>query len=846
MNVHIFGAVSSPSVANFALRSVADEPHPACVSSTISYNFYVDDCLKSVDTDHEAIQLIDDLTMACKEKGFRLTKFVSNSHEVMAHIPPQERSKETKNCSLEDKLPVEKALGLRWNVEEDVFEFAIKNVHSESTRRGILSSVSSVYDPLGFIAPVILPAKSILQGLCKDNHKEWDAVVPEKMLKEWLDWKEQLPLLSQLKIPRCFIPLHFDVVQKELHVFSDASTYGYGAVVYLRMLDAHGQYAVSFVMGKSRLAPIKETSVPRLELSAALTAVKLGHMAKLELSDEFPVQYYTDSTTVLHYISNDKQRWPVFVANRVSKIRDYSEPCQWHYVPSAHNPADEASRGLSIDDLFHSAWLKGPEFLGKSRTEWPTTNGPVAVDTDIGLSPVASLAVGIKEEPATPCERLMQHSSSWCKLRTFVAVFLKVKTILKERVMHRDGRNLSVSASYALVLSDLESAEVAILKWQQMTSFQREYDGLVQGHRIPKSSRLSSLDPFLEDDVLRVGGRLRHSNVPYDMKHPIILPKGSHITTLIIRREHALLGHVGRHHVLSSLRKKFWIISGNSAVRQVIKDCVACRRMSKECEWQKMADLPECRTDDMHPPFHHTGVDYFGPFLVKEGRKEVKRYGVVFSCMSSRAIHLEVATSLDTDSCVHALRRFIARRGFVRYIYSDNGTNFVGACREMQRVWKMDLEWRFNPPSASHFGGAWERMIRTVRKVLSGLLSEHSIRLDSESLHTFLCEVEAIINSRPITAVSSDATDPEPLTPNHILTGKTYVALCHPDAFQEADVYLRRRWRKVQQLASSFWTRWRKEFLTLLQSRQKWLKSGPREHPEGRHHHPQGGQRRQE
>ena len=274
--------------------------------------------------------------------------------------------------------------------------------------------------------------------------------------------------------------------------------------------------------------------------------------------------------------------------------------------------------------------------------------------------------------------------------------------------------------------------------------------------------------------------------------------------------------------MLSSLRKRFWVLHGNSAVRQLFTDCVRCSRFKGELGEQKMADLPECRVDSEHPPFYHTGVDYFGPYTIKDGRKQVKRWGVVFTCMASRAIHIEVATSLDTDSCLHALRRFISRRGYVCHLYTDNGTNFVGACRELQRTWDMGIEWHFNPPTASHFGGSWERMIRTIRKVLYGILSEHGHRLDPESLHTFLCGVESVINSRPITALSSDVSDPEPLTPNHILTGKTHIALSNINASQDADVYLCRRWRRVQQLAASFWKRWRSEFLTSLQGRQKW------------------------
>jgi hypothetical protein len=248
-----------------------------------------------------------------------------------------------------------------------------------------------------------------------------------------------------------------------------------------------------------------------------------------------------------------------------------------------------------------------------------------------------------------------------------------------------------------------------------------------------------------------------------------------------------------------------------------------------------MADIPAIRTDPA-PPFTYTGIDFFGPFLIKEGRKELKRYGAIFTCLASRSIHIETANTLDTDSFLNALRRFISRRGPVREIRCDNGSNFVGAERELRKATSeldhsriqgqllhQNIAWKFNPPSASHMGGIWERQIRSVRKVLSALLHEHGSRLDDESFRTLLCEVEAIINSRPLTSVSGSPDDLEPLTPNHILTMKPFV-LPPPGHFQRDDVYLRKRWRRVQYLASLFWSRWKREYLLTLQQRQKWNK----------------------
>lgn len=320
--------------------------------------------------------------------------------------------------------------------------------------------------------------------------------------------------------------------------------------------------------------------------------------------------------------------------------------------------------------------------------------------------------------------------------------------------------------------------------------------------------------------------------MPEESKQPAILDKDLHVAKLILREIHENLGHSGRNHVLSKLRSKYWIPGANSTIRRILSKCHVCRRSHGAAGQQQMVDLPRDRVLPDEPPFTNTGVDYFGPFEVKRGRSTVKRYGVIFTCLAVRAIHLEVASSLDTDSFISALRRFIARRGQVKILRSDNGTNFVGAERELKRAieeWNSSkientlrqsgIQWMFNPPTGSHHGGVWERLIRSVRKILSATLKLQS--LDEEGLHTLLCEAEAIINSRPITKASSDPNDLEALTPNHLLLLKTKPSL-PPGLFDKQDLYARRRWKQIQYMADIFWKRWTREYLPQLQERHKW------------------------
>ena len=257
-----------------------------------------------------------------------------------------------------------------------------------------------------------------------------------------------------------------------------------------------------------------------------------------------------------------------------------------------------------------------------------------------------------------------------------------------------------------------------------------------------------------------------------------------------------------------------------------------------------MADLPSERSIQA-PPFTYTGMDAFGPFFISHRRSQVKRYGVLFTCLASRAIHIEMAKDMSTDSFINAYRRFTARRGPVRELRSDCGSNFQGASGELKNAlnkWQKDrirlhlvkngcdfqdppyddVRFSQNPPYASHFGGVWERLIRNTRNVLSVLLKQHGLQLDDDSLHTFLCEAESIVNSRPLsTETVEDTRAILPISPSNLLTLKTNVTLPPPGIFDEPDVYARKHWKRVQFLANRFWSEWRAQYLMELQKRQK-------------------------
>ena len=476
---------------------------------------------------------------------------------------------------------------------------------------------------------------------------------------------------------------------------------------------------------------------------------------------------------------------------------------------------------------------------------------PLQLD-DKEVKKASSLATSVsnKEEPATLLQRL-ESFSSWFRAKRAVAVCLPYLRILLNQVcgnqMTKEGvKTRSAARKYNSVnVEELNAAEQEIIRHVQKEAFKEEISkqknpttrGEAKG-----SSPLFRLDPFLDlNNLVRIGGRIRQASLSQDTKHPVVLPGQGHIAKILASHCHEKALHQAKGITLNEIRSSgFWIIGGGTMVSRMIHECVTCRRLRAKVQEQKMADLPEDRLTPTHP-FTYCGVDYFGPWYVKEGRKELKRYGVLFTCLVTRAIHLEVANSLETDSYINALRRFICRRGPVRQMRSDNGSNFIGAQRELKEalaemdrdqvkveMLKENCDWfevKFNVPSASHMGGIWEHQIQRVRSVLSALLESNSQQMNDEALRTFMCEAEAVVNSRPLTAESiTSPGSAEALTPNHFLTLKTKVVVPPPGIFKSADLYSKKWWRRVQHLTNEFWLRWKKEFLLSLQEQQKWTK----------------------
>jgi hypothetical protein len=831
MTVHPFGATSSPFCANFALQRCAEKfgcGYSESVKSAVNRNFYVDDCLASLPDTSSTVVFIDGLTQLLAKGGFRLTKWLSNNREVLHRIPESERAPCVKDLS-SSSLPTERALGIIWNAETDSFVFQFVLKQRPATRRGLLSALSGLYDPLGFVAPWLLPGKLLLQNMCKKK-LGWDDLLTDADNENLNKWIRTLTSLHELCLPRCIVGLK-DSTTTELHLFCDASEVGYGAVAYICTASADGTKDSHIVFSKARVAPIKPVSVPRLELSAAVLAVRIYQLLKeAEFAEFSNICFWTDSMIVLYYINNTCTRFSTFVANRLSKIHDLSDATQWRYVKSSNNPADKASRGMH-EFQFKNDWLCGPSFLRAPKESWP--NMPI-IDCNmdhIELKRRQVLTNVVKVDEIW--HNIWERFSDWLKLLKAVAWLVRFKNYI---LLMKAGCCVGSLSVGNLKASELQRAELDIIKLVQAEIYSNEIEILSRvTARSPalKKSSLQNLRPILVEGVLRVGGRLKNMPAPFDTRHPIILPRRHIITQLIVRHAHIFEGHIGPTHLLASLRQKYWIPHGAAAVKEALRSCMSCRRKNALTGNQLMAPLPIERVTPGWHSFSETGLDYFGPFFVRQGRCLVKRYGCIFSCLQTRAVHLEIAHSLDTQSVLMCLTRFVARRGAPKNLYSDNGTNFVGADRELkallrsldQRCIEADLaprsiQWHFIPPYASHRGGVWERMIKSVRSILSSVLKEQNP--SDETLLTAFTDVERILNNRPI--VPAVHNDPEclALTPNDLLLLRN-----NPGMNPHVNLTERyhSRWKQAWHIANAFWRRWTKEYIPLLQIRQKWLNS---------------------
>ncbi|XP_055714965.1 uncharacterized protein LOC129809178 [Phlebotomus papatasi] len=813
-----FGVKSSPFLATRALVQLADDhqvSHPLA-SAIIKNCFYVDDCIYSSESLAEAKEIQSQLVEVLDQAGFVLAKWNSNS----PHFEPS---------SLLDSEQIifhshdaTKTLGIQWNARSDVFQFVspISSVPVIDTKRGIASAVAKIFDPLERISPVVIIAKILLQDLHRAKIG-WDSEIPSEHLQKWKYFVQQLQSVQDIEIPRWIMQKSM-LSQVELHGFCDSSTKAYGAAIYFIGRDELGKGTSVLIVAKSRVAPIETQTIPRLELCGAVLVAEL----MLKIKDIFlpdKMYFWTDSTIVLGWINSPPDAYKVFVAKRVRRILKITKPEQWNHVPTNLNPADLISRGSYPAQLAAlSLWWNGPPYLLGCQSAWPI-NPTSSLAPEPEDSKQISLPIEIIEDSFFP--GWIQTVSSLRKLQFRMAYILRFIHNLKNPKNWKRG---------PVSVEELESALRKLIFLDQFHHFPEVMRSLQRGRQIPAPWKfLNSLSPFLDTEgILRVGGRLQRSEESFAVKHPILLPK-TKLQELIGAREHNLQLHAAPSLLLASLRQKYWPISGRNLSRKIVRQCVTCIRARPRPLEQMMGSLPPHRVTYQRP-FHATAVDYAGPLLYKTSNlrtaKTAKAYICLFVCLSVKAIHLELVSDLTTDAFLAAFRRFVGRRSAPRHLYSDCGTNFVGAHRELAKIYKdrshlasvtadLGVIWHFNPPGAPHQGGLWEAGVKGVKFHLGRVLG-HSPRTFEEVM-TILCQIEGLLNSRPLCALSEDPADSDFLTPGHFLVGGPLNSLPDPSVLHVPENRLS-RWQACQKRAQEFAERWRREYLNTLNQRTKW------------------------
>ena len=804
---HIFGAKSSPTCANFALQRNAkdnEKDHPMA-AKIIQRNFYMDDFAKSVETEEEARFVYQDVRETLRLGGFNLLKWICNSEAVCNSIPEKDRS-DAVNKTFEAEPHTSSLLGLQWKVEADELEVcrgADKEVPVKITQRAVLSFVASVFDPLGLFAPFTMRMRMLLKTIWAKTGQQWDQEIDIDDQTVFLTWANELNQLPSSPLRRRYFMSQFDKV--DLHIFSDASLESMCIVAYIRALTPSGT-EVSFVTGKCRIAPMKQQTIPKLELQAALYSVRLRQLIEKEHDIKMDsVTHWTDSMTVLRWLHAAHKKQQVFVANRVGEILDQSTVDEWRHVKGSMNPADIGTRGVTLEQLRESEWLNGPAWLQDEPENWPEQQ----------------LVEHEDEQTWTIASR--ESILDWTRFSQF-------KRLLNMLVYCRRIKN---KRRGPLMPDELNSAELTILQLSQRESYPELYEKLIKSSGKPAKNDLAKLCPFLDKQgTIRLKGRLNKSMLPDETKHPILLSAKHPAIILFLRQAHVDNHHEGTEHVRNILQQQYWITGLRNALRRIKYSCVQCRKAASQPFQPHMADLPKERVQQNVYPFSNTGVDYFGPFEVTFFRKTVKYWCCLFTCLVTRAVHIEVVNGLDTDACMMAITRFMARRGKPLKIISDNGTNFVGAAREFKECfgqWNQDalseilakqrVVWQFNPPGAPHFGGIWERLVRSCKKSMIAILG--SRRLTLPVLTTTMCLVEQTLNSRPLTPVSDDPEDLEALTPNHFLLGRP--AISEP-LFPDASRYVncRKLYRVSQAYHEMIWKRWAHDYLPKWNVRPKW------------------------
>ena len=843
----VFGVNSSPFLLNATLRHHISKYaiHDRNFADKLLRSFYVDDLATGEASTEAAYLLYTKAKERMNEGGFKLRKWRTNDSKLRAQIQESTTDLENKISEAEEQTYAKemlacqtggqfgKVLGLEWDCVRDLIRFEFDHLtekaqNLEPTKRNVLSLLACIFDPLGLLSPTVAKAKILFQDICISG-LDWDDVLTKSLKERWEKWLKDFSAAECVTVER-YVCEPSDCLKESnetkfwLHGFGDASKRAYCAVVYLVTMRNNSVY-VKLVASKTRVSPIKELSIPRLELMAARILAQLMNAVRQALESEYKfegVRYWTDSKTVLCWISNTGS-WKQFVQHRVDEILRVSSKCDWGHCPGIENPADLGSRGVLVTELKNSSlWWTGPPWLKGTPTDWPSLEK---------VSP--TLESKVEEKKSFSVNLLINIDSLFgisnlINLQRFSSLkrLLRVTAWLKRFITNlRRKKAKKELVCGTLEVSELKRAELAWVKASQLVlKEQKEYKQLQRQFGLVE-----------KEEILHCTGRLSNSELDSEAREPIVLPRKHKFTELVIAQCHESVMHGGVRSTLAQLRTKYWTAKGRQEVKRVINACLVCKRWNcKACTKPQQAALPEFRVKRA-APFENSGVDFAGPMFAKTKSGMSKVYIALFTCCVTRAVHLELVHDLTAATFLRCLRRFVGRRGAPKIMVSDNAKTFKAAAKALRELYtnkevknsltNKGIDWRFNLERAPWWGGFFERLIGLVKVSLRKVLGNS--RLTFDELRTVLVEVEANLNARPLT-YEYDEVSNEVLTPSHLLYGRRITTL--PDSTEVDVSELGQdsskknsivRFKYLSTILEHFWSRWKREYLANLREFHK-------------------------
>ena len=842
----VFGVSSSPFLLNATINHHLEtyrEMDPVFVDKFLS-SIYVDDLVSGSMNLESTYELYTKAKLRLAFAGFKLRKFVTNSEELRQLIQDdaltvntgtekpapaeedQSYAKSSLGVRVESEQNTSKVLGVQWDAEHDELHLDIGEVahmveNCSPTKRSAVSIAARFFDPLGIVSPVIILFKIFCQHLCAAK-VGWDEPLTGHHLDHWNHLQSILKEAKPITIPRCvYSNTSQPAKSARLIGFCDASSKAYAAVVYVRLEDETG-VDVKFLASKTRVTPVGGMTIPRLELLSALLLSKLTVSITTALQSELPLQdpvCFTDSKASLYWIQGTSHEWKQFVENRVTTIRSLVPPQHWRYCPGTENPADIPSRGMSASTLAEtSLWLEGPHWLYSG--DYPQCSVPHKTQltdecrTEMKRKELTHSLTTISSNNVNLSQiiKLEDYSSS-LRLFRVTALVLKFIDCIQDRLQVEDFHRSSASR-------DLDKAR---LLWVKDSQFQLEKD-----KNFPVWKRQLGLFRD-ESGIWRCSGRMSNSSLTLAAQTPILLDKKHRLATLITMDAHKRVMHNGVPETLAELRSQYWLIRGRQFVRKLIHGCTTCRKFEGDhCQGVASPPLPEFRVRQSRP-FQTTGVDFAGPLHVRtsdHGAETSKVWLCLYTCCATRAVHLDLVRDLTTTTFMRSFKRFSARRGTPSRMISDNAKTFKSAASVIRKILdssettkfsgKFEVEWNFNLEKAPWWGGIFERMIKSAKHCLKKAIGKNCLSYDE--LHTLVVEIEAVLNSRPLTYVSSEDVE-EPLTPSHLLVGYRIMTLPDPSIPEDPDYSPEAFTRRMNHLAKTlgrFWKRWKREYLLKL------------------------------